>query len=288
MLGTIQAFDGAGEDGTTLYVLERPGEKPLSAHWPHPLYEVCPDAVMLPSYGFEINHSEPTLLPYEPAVAARPTWEPIHLSDRQVAAAESLKTFHLRCEDCGKKIEPGDYVPLDLFRPQRGSSGKYVWDATKEKWVRRPAQGPRKRARRNGRRFRVWDLCSHCAEQALLERGYDGLARLRKPKRGGRPRLLTDDELRTLHKVYMEYGLTRRELARRLLETREKGSLQGYEQALYYGWKKLRLKSVGRSEALRRAHKLHGPWSPPKCSEDGCHLWGDLVTGKCVNHREAA
>lgn len=80
------------------------------------------------------------------------------------------KKIVLRCEDCGIKLGPDNYKPLDLFRPQHGSSGKFVWDATKQKWVRRPAQGPKKRARRNGRRFRVYDLCRKCAGEALRQR----------------------------------------------------------------------------------------------------------------------
>lgn len=170
----------------------------------------------------------------------------------------------LVCEDCGKEIsDPDDYRPLDLFRPQRGVSGKFVWDSTKQKWARRPAQGPKKRARRNGRRFRIYDLCRACAGEALRQRTLsvkpdgkiryggtvmeNGKIRYLKtseriaPKRGGRPRLLTDDELRAAHTIYERSGYSRREIARRLLESKEKGTLSGYEQALLYGWRRLNL-----------------------------------------------
>jgi len=38
---TIQAFD---TDDDTLYVLLRPGLEPVTAHWPQPLEELCPEA----------------------------------------------------------------------------------------------------------------------------------------------------------------------------------------------------------------------------------------------------
>ena len=160
----------------------------------------------------------------------------------------------LRCEDCGIELGPDNYKPLDLFRPQRGSSGKKDWDATKGKWVRRPAQGPKKRARRNGRRFRVYDLCRKCAGEALRQRAAksttvmeNGTKRVLAtkervaPKRGGRPSLLTENELRAAYQVYTSTQLSRREIARRIWETKDKGTLAGYESALLYGWRRLGL-----------------------------------------------
>ena len=194
--------------------------------------------------------------------------------DEFLTAADAVHLWHepplarkqktLVCEDCGKEIaNTDDYRPLDLFRPQKGTSGKFVWDSTKERWARRPAQGPKKRARRNGRRFRVYDLCRSCAGEALRQRTLsvkpdgkiryggtvmeNGKIRYLKtservaPKRGGRPRLLTDDELRAAHTIYERSGYSRREIARRLLEHKDKGTLSGYEQALLYGWRRLNL-----------------------------------------------
>ena len=159
----------------------------------------------------------------------------------------------LRCEDCGVELGPDNYRPLDLFRHQSGSSGKFVWDNTKQKWVRRPARGPKKRARRNGRRFRVYDLCRKCAGEALRQRAASGsvmengarraLKRKERvaPKRGGRPSLLTEDELRSAYHVYTSTTLSRREIAKRIWESKDKGTRSGYESALLYGWRRLGL-----------------------------------------------
>lgn len=48
-VATIQGWDGAGDDGSTLYVLRRDGQPDVFAHWPHPLREMAPDAVTLPT-----------------------------------------------------------------------------------------------------------------------------------------------------------------------------------------------------------------------------------------------
>lgn len=286
-MNTIQAVDGAGEDGSTLYVLSRTGQEPITAYWPQPLLELCPDAVRIPTgeISCPVDVGQPVI----------PSWESFGLSDEQRESARSLRMRHLRCEDCGEKIDVDNYRPLDLMRPQRGSSGKRVWDATKQKWVRRPAQGPKKRARRNGRRFRVVDLCRKCAGEALRQRAAKGTSVMENgkrrtlatkeriaPKRGGRPRLFNDDELRKLHFIYENSMLSRREIARRLVESRG-GSMQGYEQAMYYGWKRLSLPMYGRSEGLRRAHATKS-WTPAKCAHPGCHYWGDMETGYCVHH----
>ena len=214
--------------------------------------------------------------------------------DEFLAAADATHLWHepplagkarvVRCEDCHVALNPGNYTPIDLFRHQYGASGKWVWDSTKQKWVRRPAQGPKKRARRHGRRFRVYHLCSTCAEKALLERGYDGAKRLEKPKRGGRPRLLNDEELRKLHVIYENSQLSRLEIARRLVESRG-GSVSGYDQSMLYGWRRLHLKMYGRAEGLRRAHALK-TWTPAKCSHPDCHYFGDLTSGLCKHHQQ--
>lgn len=45
---TIQAVD---TDDSTIYILRRPGQDPVSAYWPHPLLEMEPDAVRIQSWG---------------------------------------------------------------------------------------------------------------------------------------------------------------------------------------------------------------------------------------------
>lgn len=156
----------------------------------------------------------------------------------------------LHCEDCGCAItlESG-YRPLDLFRPDSSSQQDVVWDATKQKLVVRPGA-----ARSGGRRFRKIDLCRRCAAEALRLRasknpkiGHKGrLGTLSTrdrvaPRRGGRPRLLDEAELRSAYTIYKQQGLSIGELARRLAATRDKGTYSGYYQSILYGWRKLGL-----------------------------------------------
>lgn len=230
------------------------------------------------------------------------------------------KPRKLRCEDCGKEIEPEDYRPLDLFRPQNGSSGKEVWDSTKQKWVRRPAQGPKKRARRNGRRFRVYDLCRRCAGEALRQRAAKNMTVMEggkkrtlatkerlAPKRGGRPRLLDETQLRAAYTIYEATGLSQLEIARRLHAASGKGTVSGYTQSLLYGWRKLKLPL--RDRGVQMAISLHGTdgtkskhWKKQckvKLKNDSrCEQWVTKVTtengshpaedGLCFTHRRKA
>lgn len=170
----------------------------------------------------------------------------------------------LACEDCGKEIEPGDYRPLDLFRVDPEAPAQ-VYDSTKDRMVRRPGH-----ARQGGRRFRVYDLCRRCAAEALRARaGTSSTRNGRKhyiptsarvaPKRGGRPRLLTDDELRGLHALYNRAEVSQLELARRLAASREKGTESGYHQAMLYGWRRLRLPLRSRSEQMALAYRSRRP-----------------------------
>lgn len=182
----------------------------------------------------------------------------------------AVKQKALCCEDCGVEIGPDNYRPLDLFRPQAGSSGKYVWDATKQRWAKRPAQGPKKRARRNGRRFRVVDLCRRCAGEALRQRAANGASVTENghkrymstkeripPKRGGRPRLMTDDQLRAAYTVYLQTGISRGELATRIWRSASKGTEGGYHSALLYGWRRLGL-PLTRTKGEQIGISLHG------------------------------
>lgn len=209
------------------------------------------------------------------------------------------------CEDCGATIEPG-VKPIELFRRVEGSLPDRVWDSTKQKWVRRPGH-----AAANGRRFRSYALCRSCRAYALRDRALKGGSNGRgktlhtrdriAPRRGGRPRLLTDEELQAAHHLYLKTGLSRREIAKRLLESRGKGSQQGYEQALMYGWRKLGLKL--RSTSAQIAISVHGQpvnWKPKehkRCraktrAGKRCTQWvrstdGNLAEdGLCWNHAE--
>lgn len=171
------------------------------------------------------------------------------------------------CEDCGREVEPG-VKPIDLFRYDPTAMQGRVWDSTKQKWVRRP-----RNARAGGRRFRPWTLCRSCRAEAVRQRALNASSNGRgktlrtkdriEPRRGGRPRLLTDDELRDAHRIYMETGLSRREIAARLHASREKGTQVGYEQALLYGWRRLNLSLRSRSAQI--AISVHGAgvdWKP--------------------------
>lgn len=205
------------------------------------------------------------------------------------------------CEDCGAEIEP-DVMPIDLFRHVPESMEGRVWNKTTGKWVRRPG-----RARAGGRRFRLWHLCRSCRAAAIRERALKASSNGRQktlktsdripPRRGGRPRLLTDDELRSAYRIYVETGLSRREIAKRLHAQREKGTLQGYEQSLLYGWRRLgfKLRDRGAQVAISR-HGASVDWRPPvrkqRCKKrlrDGrrCTQWvrhDGHDDGLCWNH----
>lgn len=183
------------------------------------------------------------------------------LVDEFLKAIDGMELWHLPpldayagerpeiiCHDCGKVCEPGDYRPLDLMRVVPDAPGG-------------------KRARPGGRRFRWYDLCRRCAAVALISR--DGTTRVyengkrkrsgesyrrKPPKRGGRPRLLTDDELRAAHAAYLAHGLSIGELARRLTASRSSGSFSGYYSSIRQGWRRLNLslRDVGEQIGLSK------------------------------------
>lgn len=208
----------------------------------------------------------------------------------------------LHCEDCGRPItEETGHRPLDLFRPDPASQAGRVWDATKQKVVTRPGA-----ARSGGRRFRVVDLCRRCAGEALRQRaaknpkvghkGRHGVLRTRDrvaPKRGGRPRLLTDAELRAAHVVYERARVSRLEVARRLYAAKQQGTLSGYSQALLYGWRRLKLplRPIGETIGLAR-HGTDGMKSKPKLQRcvarnaNGarCRQWSRKDSVFCRSH----
>ena len=96
-------------------------------------------------------------------------------------------------------------------------------------------------------------LCRRCRGEALRQRSAgsrgkameNGVVRALKPrervppKKGGRPRLLDDQELELLYRVYKARGLSIGELARQLASTRESGTRGGYYQSILYGWRRL-------------------------------------------------
>lgn len=241
----------------------------------------------------------------------------IEQMDEYLIAADATHLWHvaplagkrkvLRCEDCKIEIEPGNYRPLDLFRPTPGASGKWVWDATKGKWARRPAQGPGKRARRNGRRFRVRDLCRRCAGEALRQRAARSTTVMENgkrrtlstkervaPKRGGRPRLLTDAEIQAAYRVYVSSTLSRNEIARRVWAAKGVGSLSGYQFALHSGWRRLGLK-LTRDLSTQLGMSLHGTdgtktksWKQ-QCKAhlsngDRCTQWTRVIREEASSH----
>lgn len=206
----------------------------------------------------------------------------------------------LVCEDCGKTVTPDDYRPLDLMRPDPSAS-RWVWDATKQKLVHRP-----RNAAVGGRRFRVVDLCRRCAGEALrkrsmnsgtiMEGGTKRALRTREripPKRGGRPRLLDERQLRQLHRLYEQEGLSIGDLARALLAGgKVKGTQTGLYQSILYGWRKLKLPLRPASEAIAIAHHRRGckPRTPQRCpatTRKGkrCRLFAKLGATYCVSHQ---
>lgn len=213
------------------------------------------------------------------------------------------------CEDCGREVEEG-VEPLGLFRPVPGVRRGVVWDETKQKWVRRP-----RNAAANGRRWREYALCRLCRATALRNRSKNGTVmengvkralRTRErlaPKKGGRPRLLNDEELRSLYQVYSEQGLSMNELAKRLAATREKGTHSGYTQSILYGWRRLGLEL--RPKGVQIAMSRFGtdgtkskPWKRRcraivKTNSRGtkgkrCSCWAARGSDFCWNHRGEA
>lgn len=165
------------------------------------------------------------------------------------------------CEDCGGKIEEGVW-PIDLMRPDPLAMEGRIWDSTKRRWVRRP-----RNAAAGGRRFRLWSLCRLCRANALRGRAGTATSENGKkryirthervpPKRGGRPRLLSDSELRAAYTIYAREKLSIGELADRLSETREQGTRTGYYQSLLYGWRRLKLPLRDRGQQI--AYSRHG------------------------------
>lgn len=212
-----------------------------------------------------------------------------HLWHTDPRLSEYSGRRELVCEDCGKPIEPGDYRPLELMRPDPEALEGRIWDDTTKKW-RQPH-----RARAGGRRWRWWDLCTDCAATALRSR--DGRDRGKPPKRGGRPRLLTDDELRSLHVIYEQGEMSMRELAKQLVATRDKGSQTGYEQSIMYGWRRLGLPIRSRSEERTLVHRKAGRMGRPEPRRCGarrvcygkhalerCKLWAIPGSDFCWNH----
>lgn len=206
----------------------------------------------------------------------------------------------LLCEDCGKEVAVDDYRPLDLMRPDPSAS-RWVWDATKQKLVHRP-----RNAAVGGRRFRVVDLCRRCAGEALrkrsmnsgtvMEGGKKRALRTRErlaPKRGGRPRLLDERQLRQLHRLYERHGLSINDLVAALLEGgRVKGTRAGLYQSILYGWRKLKLPLRGTSEAIALAHHRRGrkPREPQRCPASTrkgirCRLFAKVGATYCVSHQ---
>ncbi len=170
----------------------------------------------------------------------------LEAADREIAAAGLPPALLVRpvrrCEDCGGEVEPG-VEPLGLFRPDPGASGG-------------------KNARAGGRRWREWVLCRRCRGEALRRRAMSGSVmeagvkralRPRErvaPKKGGRPRLLGDAELRVAHLLYVQRKLSVLAVAQLLAEQRPAGTVGGYASALHYGWKRLGLAARPRGVAM--------------------------------------
>lgn len=183
-------------------------------------------------------------------------------------AVESTRRF--RCQGC-RRAKPVQVV--ELFLPgrtaQRGNGGF--------------KNGSRKR-RAGTWRYRSFLFCDDCAAEKLAPRG--GVA----PKRGGRPRLFTDAQLRAAHVIYEREQLSMNDLSV-LLSTQGQGTQGGVVSALHYGWKRLGLKQRAKAETQRLAHHRRGrvPKINPVCA--GTKRSGEPCTAKakhgeqfCVSH----
>lgn len=167
-----------------------------------------------------------------------------------MAAAEKSRVIDVvvpplvSCEDCGCELTSENYRPLDLMR-------------------RDPLAPSGKRARAGGRRFRIWHLCRRCAGVALIELAAqnasymrNGVKRLRRvrdripPKRGGRPRLLSDEQLRAAHVLYDTAKLPMHKVVELLQASGATGTTGGLLSALHYGWKRLGFRTRPRGVAM--------------------------------------
>lgn len=206
--------------------------------------------------GLELFHEwTETLAPYLPPL---PPPEPVVIPDR------------VFCEDCGKgPLAEGEYRILDLIRPDPNSTS-WIWNATHKRWIYRP-----KSARPGGRRFRKWTLCRFCAAEVLRKRAHrngqvkeNGVKRALKrteriaPKRGGRPPLLDEHDLRRLHAIYIATGCSMLDLAKQLAEQRGRTVL-AYQQRMRYGWERLGLNVRPRNEQIRLSLHRRGFIPPP-------------------------
>jgi hypothetical protein len=118
----------------------------------------------------------------------------------------------------------------------------------------------------------------------------------RPPTKGGRPRLLSDDELRACYRLY-EGGRSINDLARLLAEQREKGTFGGYASALFYGFRRLELptRPPGKAIALARWGTDGTKSKPQKRRCEGecklgerrgkrCRQWAAKGSRYCVWH----
>ena len=213
------------------------------------------------------------ILDWHMELAPSPDLDAELLAEAHVAATQE-------CEDCGGDIEEG-VEPIDLFRHE-------------------PDAPAGKRRRAGGRRFRLWHLCRRCRAAAIRKRAGTTSGRTHKyiptnariaPKRGGRPPLLTDEEIRAAYSRYLESGLSRRALAKLLWEERGVGSWHGHDYALLAGWRRMQLPL--REAGVPYYQKRH-PTIPCAAtgvySFDPCRQWVRLIDGKpaedglCWNH----
>lgn len=89
---------------------------------------------------------------------------------------------------------------------------------------------------------------------------HDDFLIVRKGKTPGKWGKLSDEQLRTLHKLHREGGLSVRELGRRLYATGRYGfaSSKSAAMALSSGWKRLHLRARDRIESTILASTTHG------------------------------
>lgn len=112
------------------------------------------------------------------------------------------------------------------------------------------------------------------------------------PKRGGRPRLLTDEQVRAAYVVYTA-GHSIRAVAKMLMDAGHRGTLSGLESALFYGFRRLGLDKRSNGEAARIWHRAKGHKPKHKSRKCGkpnragkpCRQWATPGTDSCYAHR---
>lgn len=123
--------------------------------------------------------------------------------------------------------------------------------------------------------------CPACAEDSAIDAEgrclwCEGLTRARRG--GGKPKgkwgKLTDPQLRLLHSLHVDEGISQRELGRRVWQRAGFASAHSAAAAIGAGWKRLALPALSRQEMTARANRARrAPDSPGTADRKAYKRW---------------